>query len=286
MPPCPPACRPEFLNRLDEIIVFRQLTKVEVKQIADIMLKQVFKRAEEKGIKIDVTGGWVGGWPGGRAAGCLVAVLRGPPPAGADGRARSRSFNSRVAGGATLARMAWPCTSRSCPPIPQVAPSLCPPSLTISLPLPPLPLLAERFKDRLVDEGYNPAYGARPLRRAIMRLLEDSMAERMLAGDISEGDSVIIDGACPPHLVLYCRLCRWLSAGCVPVVGVVPARWTVFQRKPANTHTPDYPSPSLHTPPSLPPALPACSGRRRPDQRAQRRQADGVLGAHRHRCGL
>jgi len=35
-----------------------------------------------------------------------------------------------------------------------------------------------------VDEGYNPAYGARPLRRAIMRLLEDSMAERMLAGDI------------------------------------------------------------------------------------------------------
>lgn len=44
--------------------------------------------------------------------------------------------------------------------------------------------VTERFKDRLVDEGYNPAYGARPLRRAIMRLLEDSMAERMLAGDI------------------------------------------------------------------------------------------------------
>lgn len=98
--------RPEFLNRLDEIIVFRQLTKQEVKQIADIMLKDVFKRGEEKGIRIDVT---------------------------------------------------------------------------------------ERFKDRLVDEGYNPAYGARPLRRAIMRLLEDSMAEGMLAGDIKEGDSVIID---------------------------------------------------------------------------------------------
>ena len=98
--------RPEFLNRLDEIIVFRQLTKGEVKEIADIMLNEVFKRAEEKGIKIDVT---------------------------------------------------------------------------------------ERFKDRLVDEGYNPAYGARPLRRAIMRLLEDSMAERMLSGEIKEGDAVIID---------------------------------------------------------------------------------------------
>jgi len=47
--------RPEFLNRLDEIIVFRQLTKAEVKQIADIMLKEVFVRAEGKGIKIDVT---------------------------------------------------------------------------------------------------------------------------------------------------------------------------------------------------------------------------------------
>jgi ATP-dependent Clp protease ATP-binding subunit ClpA len=33
-------------------------------------------------------------------------------------------------------------------------------------------------------QGYNPSYGARPLRRAIMRLLEDSMAERMLSGEI------------------------------------------------------------------------------------------------------
>lgn len=42
-------------------------------------------------------------------------------------------------------------------------------------------------------QGYNPAYGARPLRRAIMRLLEDSLAEQMLAGEIKEGDSVILD---------------------------------------------------------------------------------------------
>ena len=48
-------CRPEFLNRLDEIIVFRQLTKQEVKQIADIMLNEVFARAQTKGIQIDVT---------------------------------------------------------------------------------------------------------------------------------------------------------------------------------------------------------------------------------------
>ncbi|KAL7606595.1 hypothetical protein Lser_V15G17509 [Lactuca serriola] len=98
--------RPEFLNRLDEMIVFRQLTKLEVKEIADIMLKEVFERLKGKEIDLQVT---------------------------------------------------------------------------------------ERFRDRVVEEGYNPSYGARPLRRAIMRLLEDSMAEKMLAREIKEGDSVIVD---------------------------------------------------------------------------------------------
>lgn len=56
--------RPEFLNRLDEIIVFRQLTKKEVKQIADIMLRDVFKRGEEKGLKIEVTEKFKDRWAG------------------------------------------------------------------------------------------------------------------------------------------------------------------------------------------------------------------------------
>ena len=47
--------RPEFLNRLDEIIVFRQLTKNEVKEIAEIMLQEVFVRLQDKGIKLNVT---------------------------------------------------------------------------------------------------------------------------------------------------------------------------------------------------------------------------------------
>ncbi len=98
--------RPEFLNRLDEIIVFQQLTKDEVKHIADIMLADLFKRLTEKGITLEVT---------------------------------------------------------------------------------------EKFKGRLIEEGYNPAYGARPLRRAIMRLLEDVLAEEMLSGRLNEGDSGIVD---------------------------------------------------------------------------------------------
>merc|ERR1719478_81368 len=53
--------------------------------------------------------------------------------------------------------------------------------------------VTDRFKDRLVDEGFNPTYGARPLRRAVMRLLEDNLAEKMLNGDISEGSSCIMD---------------------------------------------------------------------------------------------
>ena len=98
--------RPEFLNRLDEIIVFRQLVKEEVKQIADIMLNDIFKRLTEQGITLEVT---------------------------------------------------------------------------------------ERFKDRLVDEGFNPSYGARPLRRAIMRLLEDSLAEEILSARVKDGDVAIMD---------------------------------------------------------------------------------------------
>ena len=47
--------RPEFLNRLDEIIVFRQLSKNEVKEIAEIMLQEVFARLQDKGIKLSVT---------------------------------------------------------------------------------------------------------------------------------------------------------------------------------------------------------------------------------------
>jgi len=38
---------------------------------------------------------------------------------------------------------------------------------------------------RLVDEGFNPSFGARPLRRAIIRLVEDSIAEKILSGEIS-----------------------------------------------------------------------------------------------------
>jgi len=98
--------RPEFLNRLDEIIVFRQLNKNEVKDIAEIMLKEVFSRLNDKGIKLEVT---------------------------------------------------------------------------------------EAFKERLVEEGYNPSYGARPLRRAVMRLLEDSLAEEVLSGRIKDGDKALVD---------------------------------------------------------------------------------------------
>ncbi|MEE3719626.1 ATP-dependent Clp protease ATP-binding subunit [Tumidithrix elongata RA019] len=98
--------RPEFLNRLDEIIVFRQLNKDEVKEIADLMLAEVFKRLKEKEIVLTVT---------------------------------------------------------------------------------------DRFRDLLVQEGYNPSYGARPLRRAIMRLLEDSLAEEILTGKVREGASVMMD---------------------------------------------------------------------------------------------
>jgi ATP-dependent Clp protease ATP-binding subunit ClpC len=98
--------RPEFLNRLDEIIVFRQLNQDEVKQIADILVQEVAARLTEQGILLEVT----------------AAV-----------------------------------------------------------------------KERLVTEGFNPSYGARPLRRTITRLMEDHLAEAILAGQLKAGDTAVLD---------------------------------------------------------------------------------------------
>jgi ATP-dependent Clp protease ATP-binding subunit ClpC len=98
--------RPEFLNRLDEVIVFRQLTRTEVKQIADILLREVGGRLAEQGISLEVS---------------------------------------------------------------------------------------ELFKDRLLEAGYNPEMGARPLRRAITRLLEDCLAEEILSGRVKAGDTIVVD---------------------------------------------------------------------------------------------
>ncbi|PSO69689.1 MAG: chaperone protein ClpB [Cyanobacteria bacterium QS_1_48_34] len=99
--------RPEFINRLDEIIVFRQLNKEEVTSIADILLREISERLQqEREITLEVT---------------------------------------------------------------------------------------EQFKERIVEEGYSSTYGARPLRRAIMRLLEDSLAEAILHNQVNAGDTAVVD---------------------------------------------------------------------------------------------
>ena len=98
--------RPEMINRIDEIIVFRQLTKDEVKEISEILLKQVGARLVERNLSFTMT---------------------------------------------------------------------------------------DAFKDRLVEEGYDQRYGARPMRRAIARLVEDRLAEAILAGTLKDGDTVVFD---------------------------------------------------------------------------------------------
>ncbi|KAL6658727.1 hypothetical protein ACP70R_002767 [Stipagrostis hirtigluma subsp. patula] len=107
--------RPEFLNRLDETIIFRQLTKAQVMEIAAIMLNHVAARVRKHGIELQVT---------------------------------------------------------------------------------------ERFKELVVEEGFDPSYGVRPLKRAIMRLLEDTLADKMLAREIREGDSVAVDVDVEGNVVL------------------------------------------------------------------------------------
>jgi ATP-dependent Clp protease ATP-binding subunit ClpB len=54
-------------------------------------------------------------------------------------------------------------------------------------------VLTPAAKEALADAGWDPAYGARPLKRAIQRLVENPLALRLLEGDFGEGDTVVVD---------------------------------------------------------------------------------------------
>ena len=55
--------------------------------------------------------------------------------------------------------------------------------------------LTEAAKDLIAGAGYDPAFGARPLRRAIRDMVENPLAKKLLAGEFSEGDAVVADAA-------------------------------------------------------------------------------------------
>ncbi len=96
--------RPEFLNRIDEVIVFHSLHKEHLRKIVDLMLKDVNKQMQERGLTLEVS---------------------------------------------------------------------------------------DEAKEILLKEGYDQVYGARPLRRAIQRLLENPLSDEMLKGRFKEGDAVL-----------------------------------------------------------------------------------------------
>ncbi len=99
------AFRPEFLNRIDDIIVFSHLSKEEIRQIVDLMMKDLFKRLSERELSIEVT---------------------------------------------------------------------------------------DEVKDYLAKDGYNEAYGARPLRRLIQKKIEDQLAEEILTNAYKPGDTIVL----------------------------------------------------------------------------------------------
>ena len=53
--------------------------------------------------------------------------------------------------------------------------------------------LTNEAKDFIIDKGYNPKYGARPLERAIQKHIEDVLAEEILSGNVKQGDLVLAD---------------------------------------------------------------------------------------------
>jgi len=97
--------RPEFLNRLDDVIVFRSFTKPDLIQILNLEVGKVLERLRHKNIRLE---------------------------------------------------------------------------------------LDDQAKDFLVEKGYDPQYGARPMRRSVERFLEDPLAEEILKGNLHEGDPIIV----------------------------------------------------------------------------------------------
>ncbi len=98
--------RPEFINRIDHVIVFKPLTKAHMKQIVEIMVKRLEERLKDKRIRL---------------------------------------------------------------------------------------ILSEEAKDYLAEKGYDPTFGARPLRRLIEREIETPLAKMIIAGDVKEGQVVRVD---------------------------------------------------------------------------------------------
>jgi ATP-dependent Clp protease ATP-binding subunit ClpB len=100
--------RPEFLNRVDEVVSFEALTREQLADIVELQLARLRERLAERRIALEVT---------------------------------------------------------------------------------------DAAKELLAEEGWDPAYGARPLKRAIQRLVENPLALRLLEGDFAEGDTVRVDDA-------------------------------------------------------------------------------------------
>ena len=108
--------RPELLNRLDDVLVFRQLTQDDMAKISEMMLNKVCQRAEA--LKLTLT-------------------------------------------------------------------------------------IGDSVKNKLIEEGYDPAFGARPLRRCITRVVEDALAQWIADGDVRRGDSVLMDIGTDDDVIKY-----------------------------------------------------------------------------------
>ena len=65
--------------------------------------------------------------------------------------------------------------------------------------------LTDAAKDFLIEVGYDPAFGARPLKRAMQRYIQDQLAMHILEGKFSEGDSIVVDAAPDTHELLFSR---------------------------------------------------------------------------------
>ena len=167
--------RPEFLNRIDETIIFHRLSRRDLRGIVDRQIAILQRRLATLG------GGWQRASES-RGAADADATGESRGPAGASrGEAGLRADGaSRGAAGAADSRGAdfQPAA---------VGAGFQPAPAGIRLEL------TDAAKDQLAADGYDPVYGARPLKRLIQQRIENPLAKRILRGEFGPGDSIVVD---------------------------------------------------------------------------------------------
>ena len=204
-PPTAPArpCRPELLNRLDEVLVFRSLGRADVRAIAELELRQVAARLAARGVALEVSGPVMAlicarGYDQARPR-ATPRPQAGPTPARRAARAAPRSpacgrGASGLPGACAPHALRVRRSKRCCPGLRSEGDGVLPAACRgVGWPAGHDKWMADRSSSARATRAAPQAYGARPLRRALAALLEDPLADALLMGLLPPGSTARAD---------------------------------------------------------------------------------------------